>query len=86
MAEVIRVAIEWAHEPADEYLGDRTAFDAFVEYRTAEGALCALGIETKLTEPFSQKVYDGEPYLRLSTTYRGQTRDSLRGGRWKAAA
>ncbi len=64
VAEVTRVAIEWAPEPASDYLGDRTAFDAFVEYRTQEGDLCALGIETKLTEPFSQKVYDGESYRR----------------------
>jgi len=64
VSEVTRVAIEWAPEPSDAYLGDRTAFDAFIEYRATDGRLCALGIETKLTEPFSQKKYDGECYRR----------------------
>jgi hypothetical protein len=64
VGEVTRVAIEWAPEPADAYLGDRTAFDAYIEYRTTDGRLCALGIETKLTEPFSRKKYDGERYRR----------------------
>jgi hypothetical protein len=62
--EVTRVVVEWAPEPVSEYLGDKTAFDAFIEYRTFDGRLCALGIETKLAEPFSQKEYDGEPYRR----------------------
>lgn len=62
--EVTRVALEWAPQPANEYLGDRTAFDAFIEYRTIDGGLCALGIETKLTEPFSRRQYDGESYRR----------------------
>ena len=43
VAEVTRVAIEWAPEPAADYLGDRTAFDAFIEYRSTAGRLCALG-------------------------------------------
>ena len=64
VAEVTRVAIEWAPEPPDAYLGDRTAFDAFIEYRASDGRLCALGVETKLTEPFSQREYDGERYRR----------------------
>ena len=64
VAEVTRVAIEWAPEPAADYLGDRTAFDAFIEYRSTAGRLCALGIETKLTEPFSKDEYDGERYRR----------------------
>lgn len=64
VAEVTRVAIEWAPEPVEEFLGDRTAFDAFIEYETQSGQRCALGIETKLTEPFSQKEYDGDRYRR----------------------
>jgi hypothetical protein len=65
VAEVTGVALEWAPQPAEDYLGDRTAFDAFVEYRrAADGRLCAVGVETKLTEPFSQKLYDGERYRR----------------------
>lgn len=68
VTDVGLVALEWAPEPADEYLGDSTAFDAYVEYSTADGRRCALGVETKLTEPFSQKVYDGEKYRRWMDT------------------
>jgi hypothetical protein len=64
VVRVLRVEIEWAPEPKSEYLNDRTAFDAFVEYLDAEGKKYALGIETKLTEPFSQKEYDSESYRR----------------------
>lgn len=62
--EVTRVLLEWAPEPAADYLGDRTAFDAFIEYRTPDHRLHALGIETKLTESFSAKIYDREEYRR----------------------
>ena len=64
IAEVTRVEIEWAPQPATDYLNDRTAFDAFIEYRTEDGHLVGLGIETKLSEPFSQKVYDRPEYRR----------------------
>jgi len=62
--EVTRVEIEWAPQPATAYLNDHTAFDAFIEYRTEDGQLAGLGIETKLSEPFSQKVYDRPEYRR----------------------
>ena len=62
--EVTQVNIEWAPQPASEYLNDRTAFDAFIEYRTEDGQLFGLGIETKLSEPFSQTVYDRPEYRR----------------------
>jgi hypothetical protein len=64
VSELTRVTIEWAPEPSDDYLSDRTAFDAFLEFRDADGRLHALGVETKLVEPFSQKKYDGERYRR----------------------
>ena len=64
LGEVTRVSLEWAPEPAEDYLADQTAFDAFIEYRDLGGRLCALGIETKLTEPFSPHEYDGESYRR----------------------
>lgn len=60
VAEVTRVALEYAPVPAADYLADGTAFDAFVEYRRADGALCFTGIETKLTEPFSPREYPKE--------------------------
>jgi hypothetical protein len=62
--EVTRVEIEWAPQPATVYLNDHTAFDAFIEYRTEDEQLAGLGIETKLSEPFSQKVYDRPEYRR----------------------
>jgi hypothetical protein len=58
------VIFEYAPEPAAEYLNDRTAFDAFIEYRHLDGKLGFVGIETKLTEPFSPKLYDGPAYRR----------------------
>ncbi len=64
VAEITSVALEWAPKPAGEYLGDKTAFDAYFEYRSVDGRDCALGVETKLTEPFSPKVYDSEAYRR----------------------
>jgi len=64
ISEVIRVSIEWSPKPASDYLNDNTAFDAFIEYRTTDGRLFGLGIETKLSEPFSQKEYDKPEYRR----------------------
>ena len=62
IARVVNVRFEWAPEPAAEYLNDRTAFDAFIEYETGGGDPGFIGIETKLSEPFSPKRYDGEKY------------------------
>lgn len=64
VARVLRVAVEWAPAPAPDYLDDRTAFDAMVEYERRDGSVVLLGIETKLTDSFSQKPYDGEKYRR----------------------
>jgi hypothetical protein len=44
-------------------LGDRTAFDAFVTYLRPNGKPGCIAIETKLTEKFSQEIYDWEHYL-----------------------
>lgn len=64
ISEVTRVEIEWSPKPAMDYLNDHTAFDAFIEYRATDGQLFGLGIETKLSEPFSQKMYDRLEYRR----------------------
>lgn len=61
---VEQVAIEYGPEPAQDYLGDRTAFDAFVAWVRPDGRRAFLGIETKLTEPFSQQDYDSPLYRR----------------------
>lgn len=62
--QVLEVQIEYAPAPAREFLNDRTAFDAFIEYERMDGSLAFLGIETKLVEPFSQKHYDRPEYRR----------------------
>lgn len=66
-ASVDTVECEWAPDKA-LHLNDRTAFDAFVEYRDSAGRLCFLAIETKYTEPFSRKQYDSELYQRVTET------------------
>ena len=58
IAEVTDVRFEWAPEHWD----DETAFDAFIEYETVGGQKGFVGIETKLTEPFTQKYYDNPKY------------------------
>ena len=77
---VTEVRIEYAPSPADEYLGDRTSFDAFVAYRRPDGQPAFLGIETKLTEPFSPGEYDKPTYRcdrvrRLGVATRGVGHD-----------
>ena len=62
--KVTSVRFEWAPSPAAEYLNDKTAFDAVIEYEGSDGKLGFVGIETKLTEPFSEDFYDGDKYRR----------------------
>ena len=64
---VTDVRFEWAPRPAGEYLDDRTAFDVFIEYDGALGQPGFIGIEVKLTEPFSQRRYDKPTYRRWMT-------------------
>ncbi len=63
IGRVTAVKFEWAPTPKEEYLNDRTAFDAFIEYESNDG-LGFIGVETKLSEPFSPKEYDGQAYRR----------------------
>jgi hypothetical protein len=62
--QVTQVKFEFAPVPRREYLNDHTAFDAFVTYVNPGGKTGFVGIETKLTEPFSQKPYKSEFYDR----------------------
>ena len=66
VGEVTEVRIEYGPSPADEYLGDRTSFDAFVAYARPDGEPAFLGIETKLTEPFSPGEYQKQTYRLLT--------------------
>jgi len=76
LSEVISVQLEYAPEPSHDYLNDRTAFDAFIDYRRLDGSRALLGIETKLTEPFSQKHYDSPVYRRWMTSPRSPWTDT----------
>ncbi|MBE7324503.1 hypothetical protein IEQ44_07545 [Nocardioides sp. Y6] len=58
------VVCEYAPPPRD-HLNDRTAFDAVIFYETAAGPRF-VGIETKYTEPFSQKKYDTPRYREVT--------------------
>ena len=58
-ARVTDVRLEWAPDPK-EHLDDRTAFDAFIEYEMEGGEKGFIGIETKLTERFSDDFDDRE--------------------------
>ena len=56
VAHIQEIEVEWIPEGA-HLLGDRTAFDAWVRYTTSTGRRGFFGVETKYTEPFSQRVY-----------------------------
>jgi hypothetical protein len=58
--QVASVKLEYA--PLKQFLlNDGTSFDAWIEYKRNNGMQGFIGIETKLTEPFSQKHYDFSP-------------------------
>jgi hypothetical protein len=61
---VAKVQLEFAPEPARDYLNDQTAFDAFISITRPDGHPGFLGIETKLVETFSAKVYRSPIYQR----------------------
>ena len=63
--EILEIEVEWAPDP-NAHLGDLTAFDAFVRYRTGGGRRAFLGVETKYTEPFSPGRYTSERYDALT--------------------
>lgn len=70
---VERIDIEVAPEQATAILADRTAFDAYIEYRDAAGLKRFLAIETKYTEPFSNDLGLDEKkrdkYRQLATEF-----------------
>ncbi len=74
IALVETVECEWSPGPArttELGLGDRTAFDAFVSYVTAIGERGFLAVETKYTEPFSQREYEVTDAYRDATDNSG---------------
>lgn len=76
-------------EDSPGHLGDATGLDASIRYRTHDGRRGVLGIETKLTEQFSPKVYglDSKPaYWRYSQApdapFRSDQLERLTDSRW----
>ena len=65
VGEIVQIEVEWAPDPL-LHLGDRTAFDALVEYRTPSGALGFLGVETKYAEGPDRGGYDKPSYRKLT--------------------
>jgi hypothetical protein len=59
---VSRVQFEYAPEPGRDYLNDRTAFDAFISFIRPDNQPGFIGIETRLVEAFSAKVYNSPRY------------------------
>ena len=59
---VSKVQFEYAPEPARDYLNDRTAFDAFISFTSTNNWPGFIGIEIKLVEAFSPKVYSSPFY------------------------
>lgn len=78
-----KLRIEWAPSPKEDYLGDHTAFDTYIEGHDPHGRKVALGIEVKYTEqgyPIgeteNQRVKDmGSSYWSV-TERSGRFRDS----------
>lgn len=62
--EVVHIDVEWAPLRA-LHLGDRTAFDAFIDFKAA-GQRRFLAVEVKYTEPFSQRMYDRPEYRQIT--------------------
>ena len=56
VSKIRRVVFEHSPTPHNDYLGDSTAFDAFVEFESAGGTVSFVGVETKLTEKFHRSL------------------------------
>jgi len=53
-AKVTKIIFEYA-PLKEKHLNDKTSHDAFIEYCYPDGKMGFIGVETKLSEPFSQK-------------------------------
>lgn len=50
IGQIIRIELEFIPVPIEEYTGDRSAFDAFVEFRTKRGEAGCIALETKYVD------------------------------------
>ena len=68
------ILIEYAPEPKEHYLNDRTSFDTYIEFVNNDNKKCGIGIEVKYTErEYSLGKTEGEslkdknsPYYKVS--------------------
>jgi hypothetical protein len=74
------IECEWAPEPA-QHLGDRTAFDAVVAARRADGGLQLIAVETKYVDGFSR---DRHPERTDATYDRAARSAGMADGAWAA--
>ena len=83
VARVLRVELEHAPQPADEFLGDRTAFDALIVYERPDAQRAFVGVEVKLSESLAGAAAASKPaYDRLSSApgapWRRESVDTVR--------
>lgn len=85
IAQITHIEVEWA-PPPEQHLRDRTAFDAFIEYRRADAARGFIGVEAKYTESFSSdnklpasgvEVYRSRTTALVDTTFKPGAADRL---------
>lgn len=80
-----RIQIEYAPVPREEFLDDRTSFDAFLEYQDEAGLIGLVGIEVKYTErphPLKKGSKEDRDILDVGSAYYRVMSDSgiYRGG------
>lgn len=63
---VVEVHISHAPSPRSEYLGDRTAFDAFVGYERDDGARSFVGVTVALAEGFGYTATESARHQQLT--------------------
>lgn len=56
ISKVLGIEIEYFPYPQDEYLNDRTAFDAIILFNNNDGKRCVLAVETKYVEKLGSNV------------------------------
>lgn len=77
--EIQRIEIEYAPEPKDNFLNDRTSFDASIEYVHEDDGKGNLGIEVKYTEqgyPLKEKSTEKTQIADKNSKYWVVTRNS----------
>ena len=75
--KVTKITFEFAPEPKEDYLDDRTAFDVFVEYLDISGTKSFIAIEVKYTETFSPKEYECKIYKDFTISENSPFRGSV---------